>query len=228
MANEDENIEPENKRTDAPVEASINDFEDAYGEKFSDTINIHKWPLGENLAELYARLEQEIQSAVKDENKISNTVRKDLFPKIMELGKIPNAGLHKFDETIIEKGHKGFLFNGCVEACDGISVVHDTLPISITQIGVCLVSYYGEQGSFVHRLYRRDLTLKGEDPVKEALNMLEKRNGRESVGIDDKRAVLSNLARRGIMAYAERAILLEKSHQRLVGFLDTVVQYRMN
>lgn len=211
MGGTNENIQNENDQLrPAASEASIDDFEQAYGEKFSDAINIHKWPLGEDLAELYSRLEQEVKNAVNDEEKISNTVRKDLFPKITSLGKIATAGLHKFDETLIEKGHRGFLFNGCVEACDGISVVHDTLPISITQIGVCLVSYYGELGSFVHRLYRRDLTLKGDDPVKEALSMLEKRSGREAVGIEDRRAVLSNLARRGIMAYAERAILLEK------------------
>jgi len=192
-------------------EVSLDDFEEAYGEKFSDTINIDTWPLGENLAELYSKLEAEIHQAVKDEGNISNVVRKEIFPKLAEMGKVPNGGLHCFDEKIIEKCHKGFLFNGAVEACDGISVVHDTLPLSITQIGVCLVSYHGQHGSYVHRLFRRDLRLKGEDPVKEAFEMLERRSGRESVGVEDKNAALSNLARRGIMAYAERAILHEKS-----------------
>jgi len=44
-----------------------------------------------------------------------------------------------------------------VEACDGTCSVHDTLPLTITQIGVCLVSYLGEQGAWGHRLFRRDL-----------------------------------------------------------------------
>ena len=193
------------------TEADIDKFKAAYGEDFANAINLDTWPLGEDLGKLYARLEKEVSDAIKDEQRISNTIRKEVFPKIAKAAKAPNAGWHRFDEKILEKAHKGFLFNGGVEACDGISVVHDTLPISITQIGVCLVSYNGQQGSFVHRLYRRDLRLKGKDPVKETLEMLERRRGREAVGIDDDRAVLSSLARRGIMAYAERAILLEKS-----------------
>jgi hypothetical protein len=61
-----------------------------------------------------------------------------------------------------------------VEACDGTSVMHDALPVTIAQIGVCLVSYQGDQGSWVHRLYRRDLWLGGMDPVEEALELLER------------------------------------------------------
>lgn len=193
---------------------STDEFEAAFGESFQDAIDIDTWPLGEDLAALYNKLEAEVSQAVKDESAIANTVRKEIFPKISDLAKVPNAGLHCFDEKLIEKGHRGFLFNGAVEACDGITVVHDTLPISITQIGVCLVSYHGQQGSYVHRLFRRDLRLRGDDPVKEAFDMLEKRGSRESVGVDDKSAVLSSLARRGIMAYAERAILLEKSEAK--------------
>jgi hypothetical protein len=102
------------------------------------------------------------------------------------------------------------LFNGGVEACDGTSVVHDTLPLTITQIGVCLVSYQGQQGSWAHRLFRRDLRAKVKDPVEEVLAVLEQRQKREAQGLEDEKS-LSQLARRGIMAYAERAILREKS-----------------
>ncbi|MDN5211616.1 hypothetical protein QQ020_06125 [Fulvivirgaceae bacterium BMA12] len=209
-----ENDTEHNNKLDptSPEEFNVDEFREAYGEDLTDTINLDTWPLGQDLAKQYARLAEEVRNAVQDEQKISSTVRKEVFPKIEEADKAPNAGLHCFDIKMIEKCHKGFLFNGGVEACDGISVVHDTLPLSITQIGVCLVSYNGQQGSFVHRLYRRDLRLKGKDPVKEALEMLERRSGRESVGIEDSRAALSSLARRGIMAYAERAILLEKSN----------------
>lgn len=71
---------------------------------------------------------------------------------------------------------------------DGTCAVHDTLPISIAQIGVCLVSYAGEQGSWVQRLYRRDLRVRGLDPVEEALALLEKRDARS--GIDQPDSVL--------------------------------------
>lgn len=47
-------------------------------------------------------------------------------------------------------GASRLLFNGAVEACDGTSVEHGTLPVTITQIGVCLVSYQGDQGSWLN------------------------------------------------------------------------------
>jgi hypothetical protein len=111
----------------------------------------------------------------------------------------------------LERVHNGLLVNGGVEACDGTSVVHDTLPITIAQIGVTLVSYRGDQGSWVHRLYRRDLRVSGVDPVDEALELLERRHERAGFDAGSKRDTLSDLGRRGIMTYAERAVLLHKS-----------------
>ena len=108
----------------------------------------------------------------------------------------------------IEKVHRGLLFTGQVEACDGISVPFDTLPITIVQIGVCLVSYRGNQGSWVHRLYRRDLRVGGLDPVEETLEMLERRQRRAGFDNSSRRDTLSDLARRGIMTFAERAVLM--------------------
>ena len=59
--------------------------------------------------------------------------------------------------TISQMVHRGLLFRGAVEACNGIAVTHDALAVSVTQVGVCLVSYRAELGSWVHRLFRRDL-----------------------------------------------------------------------
>jgi hypothetical protein len=103
------------------------------------------------------------------------------------------------------------LFNGGVEACDGTIAYHDTLPLTIAQIGVCLVSYAGEQGSWVQRIFRRDLRDRARDPVDRVLETLERRKRRS--GVDDARRtdVLSELLRRGLMTYAERAVLLEKA-----------------
>ncbi|MGL4651768.1 MAG: hypothetical protein ACRC1H_20335, partial [Caldilineaceae bacterium] len=98
------------------------------------------------------------------------------------------------------------LFSGQVEACNGNSVVHQTLPLSITQIGVCLVSYQGRQGTWAHRLFRRDLREQLADPVDEVFAVLQRRESAR----DD--APLSDLARRGVMNYAERAIL--RSHSQ--------------
>jgi hypothetical protein len=103
------------------------------------------------------------------------------------------------------------LFNGAVEASYGTSTGHDTLPMSITQIGVCLVSYAGEQGAWVHRLYRRDLRLRGMNPVDEALAILERRQAQSEPDRSGRRDRLTELGRRGITAYAERALLLKQS-----------------
>jgi hypothetical protein len=81
--------------------------------------------------------------------------------------------VYRAEISNIEKTHRGLLFNGRVEACDGTSVPFDSLPITIVQIGICTVSYRGDQGSWVHRLYRRDLRMDGTDPVAETLDVIE-------------------------------------------------------
>jgi hypothetical protein len=188
------------------------ELETALGESLANTLNLDTWKPGENLNELYGRLEREVRQAVEQEGRIRDQIRADIFPRLSSRPGAPSgAGVYAVPIEKIQQIHKSLLFNGAVEACDATSVVHDTLPVTITQIGVCLVSYRGDQGSWVHRVYRRDLRLVGMDPAEEALAMLERRRLRGSTDAEDKRDNLSQLARRGIMAYAERAVLLKKS-----------------
>ena len=49
------------------------------------------------------------------------------------------------------------------------------------------------------------------DPVDEALAILEKRDARAGLDQQDMRDRFSELGRRGIMSYAERAVLLHRS-----------------
>lgn len=187
------------------------EFEAAYDEKFTDTLDLDTWTLGEDMAAAFGRLEQEVADALTKEDEYRQQVRKIVFPRLRTTPDAPpNAGVWQARASDLKRIHTGLLFNGGVEACDGTSVVHDTLPLTITQIGVCLVSYQGQQGSWAHRLFRRDLRAKVKDPVDEVLAVLERRVKREAQGQDDEKS-LSQLARRGIMAYAERAILREKS-----------------
>jgi len=189
---------------------NLPEFEEAYGESFHHTLDLNTWIMGEDLAEMYGRLEQEIADAVAMEDSYSHTIRNEVFSKIKTSpGAPPNAGVFQAKREDLEKIHTGLLFNGGVEACDGTSVVHDTLPLTITQIGVSLVSYNGNQGAWAHRLFRRDLRSKMTDPVEEVMTVLERREKREGQGLDGEK--LSDLARRGIMTYAERAILKDKS-----------------
>lgn len=189
---------------------NLPEFEEAYGESFAQTLNLETWIHGEDLAEMYGKLENEIADAVKLEDSYRKIIRNEVFDKIKTSASAPrNAGVFQGKLEDLERIHTGLLFNGGVEACDGTSVVHDTLPLTITQIGVSLVSYNGDQGTWAHRLFRRDLRSKITDPVDEVLTILEKREKRESQGLDGEK--LSELARRGIMTYAERAILKDKS-----------------
>lgn len=193
---------------------SVDDFKKAYGEDFSKTIDIDTWRIGENLAELYPLIEKELAQARRDELKTHQTFREIVFPKIKEKVSVPYAGLHndiKDDETI-RKAHRGLLFNGAVTACGSVSLVYNSVPISITQIGVCLVNYQGQHGSYSHRLFRRDLRYKNDDPIKEAIDLIEKRKSDEDA--NNKRERLSDIAVRGIKTYAERSILLEKAESK--------------
>lgn len=190
------------------------DFELAYGISFEHFINVSSWRHGPDLPALYTELEEQIQRAVREEEGRRAHVRDILFPKIAS-GKrrTADSGLHAFTPSMIERAHSGFLFSGSVEACDGTSVVHDALPITVTQIGVSLVSYNGPQGSYVHRLYRKDIQERPGDPETEIMDLIERREKRGSVGFD---AVdfSSELSRRGLQAYIERALLVEESTAR--------------
>ncbi len=187
----------------------ISAFEKAFGENFVDAIDPDNWTIGEDLSAAYERLEREVAKALADEDRYRKQVRENIFGRIGESSDLPNAGVFKVHPTHLEKVQRGLLFNGGVEACDGINAVHDTLPLTITQIGICLVSYNGQQGTWAHRLFRKDLREKLSDPIEEVVQILERREKRE--GSKQPGNAMSELARRGIMAYAERAILARKS-----------------
>jgi hypothetical protein len=195
-------------------EANSAEFEAAYDENFSDTLDLETWTLGEDVAAFLDRTEQEIAEAIERENAAAKYVREIIFPQISTAPGAPkNAGKHEAQRGDLERVHRGLLFNGGVEACDGTRVAHDTLPLTITQLGVCLVSYNGQQGSWAHRLFRRDLRQKLSNPVEEVLDLLHRREKREAIGEDEGNSdATSVLAGRGIMAWAERAILREKSN----------------
>jgi hypothetical protein len=200
-----------NSETLTKSQANFAEFEAAYDEKFSDTLDLDTWTLGEDVAAFLDRTEQEIAEAIERESAAAKYVREIIFPQIRTAPGAPkNAGKYEAQRSDLERVHRGLLFNGGVEACDGTRVTHDTLPLTITQIGVCLVSYNGQQGSWAHRLYRRDLRGKMSDPVEEVLDLLHRREKREAQGQDGDR--ISELAGRGIMSWAERAILREKSN----------------
>jgi hypothetical protein len=190
------------------------DFELGFGESLDRTLDLDTWTDGRDLTGVFERLEEEVRDAIKQEDELRAQVRKVLFPQIAARPHAPpGAGVFRASRKQLADVHTHVLFNGGVEACDGTSAAHDTLPLTITQIGVCLVSYAGNQGAWGHRLFRRDLRVRGQEPLSEdeALDLLERRQQRAGVDQESRRDQLTELGRRGIMTYAERAVLLKKS-----------------
>ncbi len=189
-------------------------FEAAYGEPLDAVLNLDSWAPDPSLSDLFRRVEEEVCAAVEDENRLSEETRSRIFARIADPkrpGAPPNAGVYSATLEQIQRQWKQILFNGAVEVCDGTRVEHETLAVTITQIGVCLASYQGNQQSYVHRLFQRDLRMKSEDPVKDLMAALDSRMAQGEQEPDPERRP-SELFRRGIMTYAERAALVEKSN----------------
>jgi len=193
-------------------EVSAEEFHESFGEDLRHTLDLETWHAGEDLAKTYGRLEAEVRDAVQQETELRKHIREQIFP---QLGSYPGApkgaGVYQAEANHLQRIHRDLLFSGRVEACDGTRQTYDSLPVTIHQIGVSLVSYQGNQGTWAQRLFRRDLRVSGGDPVAEMTELLERREARGGLNQPSKRDTLSDLASRGIMSYAERAILLTRS-----------------
>lgn len=188
------------------------DFKAATGESIERTLDLSTWHAGVDLGALYQRLEAEVGPALEQERRVQNVVRTDVFPLLRTAPDAPaEAGVHQAAPADLEEVHRKVLFSGQLDTCDGTSITHDTLLLTVTQIGVCLISYQGDELALSQRMFRRDLRTAGSDPVEEAKELLARRKDRAATGVADKRDTLSELARRGIMTYAERATLLHRS-----------------
>ncbi len=186
-------------------------YEEAHGESLARTLDLATWHVGVDLMQMYERLKQEVGDAIHQESALHQKIREQIFPLLSQRETAPKgAGVYRVTTEQLQQVHRKLLFNGGVEACDGTMSRLDTLPLSVAQIGVCLVSYHGDQGSWEHRVYQRDMRCTSPDPLEETIEILDRRRSRGSVdnaGGDR----LSDLARRGVMAYAERAVLLDRS-----------------
>lgn len=208
---------PAEPPADIPIDdqlISADEFAEAYGEPLERTLDLDTWETGPNLPALYESLTAQVAQAVRDERAVLSFVRREVFPRLTARSDLPEglAGVYRADVEDIARAHLGVLFNGQLEACDGTVVDHDTLVLTVTQIGVCLVSYHGEQRTLSQRLFRKDLQVgRGQDGRRRVIDLLQRRRERSAVGIEDRREMVSELARRGIMAYAERAVLLRCS-----------------
>jgi hypothetical protein len=188
------------------------DYREAFGEELRATLNVDTWRAGRDLGAEYRRIEAEISEAVAREGGWQRRVREEVHPRLEWAEGAPKgAGRHAVPKEELEEITRGLLFNGGVEACDGNIDFHDSLPLTIYQIGISLVSYAGDQGTWYQRLFRRDLHQQHADPAEEALELLARRDRRGGLNHPAEDDALSQLAQRGIMSYAERAVLLKQA-----------------
>jgi hypothetical protein len=192
---------------------TADEFREQFGESLPDVLAMTDWQDGVDLVQEYARIEAEVAGAVTVERQHEVEVRRRVFPMLKDAAGAPPEAGHYTDITPneVKRVHQGLLFNGGVEACDGTVQTHDTLALTVYQIGVCLVSYCGNQGSWSTRLFRKDLREEHADPVSEVIAVLERRGQRAGLNQPDRRDGLSELAQRAVMSLAELRVLTERA-----------------
>lgn len=186
-------------------------FRATFGEELGDILDVGAWRAGNDLAQEYTRIEREVQDALSQEATHQRWIRRSVFPRLTDPA-LPGTGVFGANMDVIRLIHQGLLFNGGVEACDGTVHVHDTLPLTIYQIGVSLVSYRGDKGTWQQRLFRRDLRQQSGLPEEDMLRTLELRDLRAALNHDADSDKSGELLRKAVMDYAERAILLRNSN----------------
>jgi hypothetical protein len=192
--------------------AATDDFRAAFGEPLTAALDLETWEAATNLGDLHGRLEEEVRESLAQELPARRAIRERVFPRLAERHDAPpEGGVYRADERLLSEVQRGLLFTGAVEAANGIAVTHESLSLTVTQIGVCLVSYHAEQGTWGHRFYRRDLRAAANDPEDLAITLLDRRQDLPEYGDAARAERLTDIARRGVMAYAERAALLDRS-----------------
>jgi hypothetical protein len=187
-----------------PVDA---DYARATGESLAQTLDLSRWDTGLHLAEALNRMEQEIADAMRTETDIVRAIRTDVFYALRNRQGGPKvSGVFVASMDDVRRVQRTTLFNGLTEGCDATSLIYDTLPIQIIQVGVGLVSYQGEGSTWAQRVFRRDVRVQpGEDVATEIIDILSSRQ------TSPTRLKVSDMLRRGIMTFAERAVLTERA-----------------
>lgn len=189
-------------------------------EPLADALDLGTWKEGfGDIAQMMDRTAREVEEAKRFEDEAQKYIRKTLFPQLGR-GNRPNApqtaGVWSAPLDEVARFQRGVLFNGKAEACDGTIQVFETLPLTIVQIAVAKVSYESDGSTWSHRLYWRDLRVKNLADIGERINeLLQIRSpgGGQTRRTGSRRnpGKVSELLRRGLMAYAERAVLSAES-----------------
>jgi hypothetical protein len=185
-------------------------FESAFDQEVDATLDLATWSAGPDLEALYTRLASEVHEAIRQQKRVHDSLRNEIIPALADY--VPDEDRRfvrhgRVGVRQIERTHRRLLFPGHVEAVDGTSVTHDTVALTVTSLGISAVSYLGDQGTWQQRLFRRDLRYRPKDVVEEARALLDARSRRGAV--DQEQNPLSELARRALMEWGERSVLLD-------------------
>ncbi len=200
--------------SDGPLElgedvVTRDEFLEAFDKTFDEAINVDVWETDETA--VAGRLEREIEHAQSVHNELRSTIRDVIVPRLSESPfRPPDVGIFSVKPEEIEQFLRGILFAGHVEAVDGTSKMLDMLPLSIVQLGICSTSYSGQRNEWSSRMFRQDLRRRGNSTVEDAIRLLEARRNRAGYERSSRSDKFSDLTRRGIMTYAERAVLVRK------------------
>jgi hypothetical protein len=195
-----------------PSGATTDAFLDSFGEPLESVLDLRTWHDGSDLAREYERVARHVEEAAHRETVHEARVRELVVKQLHTFnGAPPEAGYWPVSVDELKAAHTGFLFNGATECCDGTVQEHDSLALTVYQVGVCLVSYAGTHRNWSQRLFRRDLTQNRGDPVAETIALLNARQDRGGLNQPDRRDGLSELAKRAVRSYAEIAVLVEES-----------------
>jgi hypothetical protein len=179
-------------------------YRDLTGETIEDTLNLASWYPADRLAEQFDRIQREIESALAHETESRAAIRKTVFPLLQSrTAAPPNAGVHRVSLDNLRTIQRSLLFSGHVQAVDGASVVHETLPITIVQTAVVMANYLGETGAWGHRIFQKDVRLQPRNGLDEALAFLQGRAQQDEEGDGG----ISDMLRRGLMMHGELNVL---------------------
>jgi hypothetical protein len=187
-------------------------FQNAFGHSIVAALDVANWEPGIDAYSNFAHIEDEVTQAIDMETQQLAEIRRRILPYIRDRNpNLDEAGLYRTTASDLEHVHKTVLFSGGVEACDGISTSYDTLAMRLIQIGVCLVSYDGDQGTWGHQLFQRELRQTAGSVTDLAMESVARRQQAALSASYSTTERLSNLARRGILRYAERATLAQRA-----------------
>jgi len=174
------------------------------GESIEETLNLATWDPADRLAEQFSRIEREIESALVREMDSRVAIREKIFPLLQSRADAPlNAGVHQVSLDELRMIQRSLLFSGHVQAVDGASVIHQTLPITIVQTAVVMANYLGETGAWGHRIFQKDVRLQPRNGLDEALAFLQGRAEQDEEG----GAGITDMLRRGLMMHGELNVL---------------------